>query len=264
MAVPGAVRTIDPLLASRAAERLASRQVHEPLVSQQAGPFGLTRQRPGLVRSLRSSAGGTVWTATLRRAVRFADGSAFDADAVVANAERWLAVAPELVPELVVAFSPKPGVVSFQLDGAAPRFARRLASARLGIVAPDAIAGLGAAPLPLAAVGTGTGPFELREREVDRTLLARNPAWWGVPLGLGPGLDQIELIDDEGGVEQLLAGTVEVATDLDPAEARRVSADPLLALVRRGGTLGMERSVRGIESAEIDQPLADAWLTDLR
>ena len=258
------MRTIDPLLASSPAERLASRQVHEPLVSRQAGPFGLTRQRPGLVSSLRSSAGGALWTATLRRGVRFADGESFDADAVVANAERWLAVAPELVPELVVAFSPKPGVVSFQLDRPSPRFARRLASARLGIVAPDAISGLGAAPLSLAAIRTGTGPFELREREVGRTLLARNPAWWGVPLGLGPGLDQIELIDDDDGVEQLIAGTIEVAAELDPAEARRVAADPLLTLVRSGGALGMERSVRGIESAEVDQPLADAWLTDLR
>ena len=262
--VPSGIETIDPLLADGPAERLASRQVYEPLLTQQSGPFGLTRQRPGLTTAWRTTAGDTIWTATLRRGVRFADGEPFDADAVVANAQRWLSVAPELVPELAVAFSPRPGVVSFQLDRAAPQFARRLASARLGIVAPDALAGLGAAPLPSASTRSGTGPFELRERETGRTLLARNPAWWGTPLGLGPGVDQIELIDDEEAVEQLLAGTVEVAAELDPAAARRVGADPLLTIVRRGGTLGMERSVRGIESAQMDQPLADAWLTDLR
>ena len=41
--------------------------------------------------------------------------------------------------------------------------------------------------------------------------------------------------------------------------------DPLLALVGGGGAaIGIQRSVRGIDSAAADQALADVWLTDLR
>ena len=266
LAVPGAMKTIDPLLASSPVERLASRQVYEPLVTRQAGPFGLTRLRPGLIRSFEPSSGATLWTATLRRGVRFGNGQPFDADAVLANVDRWSSVnpGPELLPELNVAFSPRPGIVSFQLDRPSARFPRRLASARLAIVAPGPLAGLGGAPLPLGGAPSGTGAFDLRERDGTRTLLARNPTWWGSPLGLGPGVDQIELLNAPDGAELLLGGAVDVVAELGSAEARRVAADPLLTVVRRGGILGMERSVRGIESARVDQPLADAWITDLQ
>lgn len=270
LAVPGAIKTLDPLFADGRAERLAARQVHEPLVTRQAGPFGQTRQRPGLIRSLVATEGETIWTAKLRPGVSFQDGDPLDADAVLANVDRWLATATgrALVPELIVADSPQPGVVRFQLNQSSSVFPRRLSSARLGIVAPGALAGLGGAPLPVGAVRTGSGPFELREREAGRTLLARNATWWGSPVGLGPGVDQLEVLDVGSGrvrVDQLVSGAVEVAAALAPDLSRRVLANPLLTVVRGGGSaLGMERSVRGIETAEIDQSLADAWLTDVR
>lgn len=268
--IRGPIGTLDPLLAVGRSERLATRQIHEPLNSLQAGPFGQTTERPGLARSFASSAGDTIWTATLRRGVRFGNGEPLDADAVLANVERWLAVppGPELVPELSVADSPQPGQVRFQLNGPAPRFPRRLASPRLGLIAPEALAGLGSSSLPITSTRTGTGPFELRERGDGRTLFARNASWWGTSLGLGPGVDQVEVIDqvsERSEVELLLTGSIEVAADLDPAEAKRVAANPLLTVVRgRGTALGMERSVRGIESADLEQPLADVWLTDIR
>ena len=269
LAVPGAIDTLDPLLAQGRAERLASRQIHEPLVSRQAGPFGQTRERPGLVRSIEASAGDTVWTATLRPRVRFQDGEPLDADAVRANIERWLStsVGRALLPGLIVSDNPAPGVIRFQLDRPTPEFPRQLAAARLGIVAPAALAEMGPEGLSITATQTGTGPFDLRERGAGRTLLARNATWWGTRIGLGPGVDQLELLDvspGEARVEQLESGAVEVAAALSPELARSVLSNPLLAVVRGDGdALGMERSVRGIESADVEQPLADAWLTDI-
>jgi len=270
IAVGDPIETLDPLLAETRAEHLASRQIHEPLVSSQAGPFGQSRQRPGLARAIQPSAGDTAWTATLRDGVRFQNGQPFDADAVLANVDRWLAVAEgrELLPELAEAFSPQPGQVQFLLSEPAPRFPQRLADARLGLVAPSALADVDTGLLTPAGARTGTGPFELRERAGDRTLLARNIQWWGTPIGLGPGVDQIELTDLRDPrlrVDGLVGGSFEVADELDAELARTVEADPLLTVVRGGGAvLGMERSVRGIETAQADQPLADAWLTDIR
>jgi len=268
IAVEGQIKTLDPLLARTRAERLAARQVHEPLISTQNGPFGQARRRPGLVRSIDPRAGGRIWTAQLRPGIRFGDGERMDADAVLANGERWIgfAAGPAPIPELTAVDSPRPGLVRFLLDRPEPRFPRELARAELGIVAPVALAAAGSGPVP--GGGTGTGPFELREREAGRTLLARNASWWGTRLGLGPGVDQIELLSVDEADErsdQLAAGSLEAADQLDPVMARTVEADALLRIVRGGGAiLGLERSVRGIESAEPDQALADVWLTDLR
>lgn len=270
IAVAGQVETLDPLLADDRAERIASRQVYEPLVSRQNGPFGQTRLRPGLVRSFDSNAAATIWTAQLRRAVRFQNGEPMDADAVIANVERWMNVTPgpELLPELAIppADSPRPGLVRFFLNRPVRDFPRRLADARLGLVAPEAIAEAGSGPVKLGA--TGTGPFEPREGDPGTTLLARNLSWWGADLGLGPGVEQIELLqvdDPRDRADDLLDGSVEVADDLGRATAARLKRDPLATLVRGGGAvIGVERSVRGIESAEVGQPLADVWLTNLR
>ena len=273
IAVGGPVASIDPLLASNPAEQIASRQVHEPLISRQNGPFGQTRMRPGLVVSISSNAAATIWTAKLRSGVRFQDGEPMDADAVIANVNRWANVSPGpgLLPELpslpsLPADSPQPGIVRFLLERAAPRFPRELSDPRLGLVAPSALEGAGSAPIKLG--GTGTGPFELRESGPGTTLLARNVSWWGADLGLGPGVEQVELQDqDDSGqrADDLIDGSVEVAENLDAAAAKRVERDPLSTLVRGGGSvLGMARSVRGIDSTTAAQSLADVWLTNLR
>jgi peptide/nickel transport system substrate-binding protein len=264
------VKTLDPLLAANRTEQLASRQVYEPLVSSQTGPFGQTRRRPGLARSLRPAAGGTIWIAKLRPGVRFGDGEPLDADAVIANAQRWMSTAPgpELASGLSAVDSPRPGQVRFLLDHPQPRFSRELADPRLGIVAPQALAGASASGVRLDAEGSGTGPFELREREPGRTLLARRASWWGTRLGLGPGVDQIELLNIGAGparTVQLRNGAIEVADDLSASSAKIVRADPLLTVAGGGGAkVGLERSVRGIDSGGTDQSLADVWLTDLR
>lgn len=264
------LETMDPLYATTRAERLASRQVHEPLISTQSGPFGQARKRPGLVRSFRPGAGDTIWTATLRGGVRFQNGEPFDSDAVEVNIDRWQSspAGEDLLPELIVASSPQPGQVRFQLDRPSPRFPQRLADARLGLVAPTVIASAGTQPFALSALRTGTGPFELREREGDRTLLARNANWWGTPFGLGPGVDQLELIylrDGRLRVDGLVGDAFEVADELTPELVRTVQSNPLLTVARGGGAaLGMERSVRGIETAAADQSLANVWLTDIR
>lgn len=266
IAAKGQIDTLDPLFVDDWAERLAARQVHEPLITRQSGPFDQATRRPGLIRTFASQAADTIWTAELRRGVRFQSGEPFDSDAVQANVERWQALVPELLPQLIAPDSPRPGVVRFLLSEPSPEFPKLLADARLGIAAPSAIAGLGNAPL--APGPTGTGPFEFRERAPESVLLVRNPTWWGAGLGLGPGLDQIELkrVDEpKARAAELAAGTVEIATGLHGVAARRVASAPLLSTVSGdGATIGIERSVRGVSSADDEQSLADVWLTDLR
>jgi ABC-type transport system substrate-binding protein len=206
--------------------------------------------------------------------VSFQDGTQFDAAAVLANAVRWTAQ-PSLsgLPPGLLADSPRPGLVRFILPAPDPAFDRRLASSRLGIVSPRALtaagAGSGLAPVDLAtAADAGTGPFELRERDSDRLLLARNTEWWGAERGLGPGVDQLEfsVVADRGQrYDRLSSGDDQAAEALGRrllAEARR---DPLLTVVslRGAGPLAVERSVRGIPEDVPAPPLSGVWRTGL-
>lgn len=263
IALADPVATVDPLFASTRAERLAARQIYEPLVSRQAGPFEQARRLPGIARSLRSRRDATLWIARLRPGVTFSDGAPLDALAVKANAARWIAAGA--VPGLYSVDSPRPGLVRFLLDGPDADFDRALAQAELGLVAPAAIAA--ARRGEVRRPRSGAGPFELRERDAGGILLARNAGWWGTELGLGPGVDQVELLeagDAAQRVEQLESGQVQIADQLRSTMAAAVGADPLLVtLAGRVATLGVACSVRGLDAAAAEQPLADVWLTDL-
>jgi ABC-type transport system substrate-binding protein len=161
---------------------------------------------------------------------------------------------------------PGPGRVRFILDRPVRGFPLALDDPRFGLVAPAPLAGIGARPARIDAAGTG--PFEFRGRTGGSVMLARNADWWGTPLGLGPGVDQVEMnVDPVPGhrFAQLVAGAVEVADELGANAANRVASSPLLTAVRgAGATIGLERSVRGIDAASAGQSLADVWLTDLR
>jgi ABC-type transport system substrate-binding protein len=268
VAVADEIGTLDPLRIRTRAERLASRQVYEPLRTWQTGPFGDTRRRPGVARSIRPNPDASVWTVVLRRGVAFQNGEPLDADAVLLNVDRWTASpkARALLPGLMAADSPRPGRVRLILDHPVEDFGSSLADCRLGLIAPGALIGLGGGTTRLDSAGTG--PFEFRGREGGTVLLARNAGWWGTPLGLGPGIDQIDLAVDRSPAHRLsalLTGAVEVADDLARGAGGRIAAAPLLTTVDGPGvTVGIERSVRGIDSAAADQSLADVWLTDLR
>ncbi len=97
-------------------------------------------------------------------------------------------------------------------------------------------------------------------------LVAANTSWWGTRLGLGPALDQVQFEVEpsrERRVGLLVAGEVQVAGALAPGDVAELRRDPLLTYLRGGdgSVLGLERSVRGIQSATATEPLSDVWLT---
>jgi peptide/nickel transport system substrate-binding protein len=261
-------RQLDPLVARSRAEQLVARQIYEPLVEQLSGPFGDVRIQPGLA-SPHAASGDTIWRLRLRGGVRFQDGRRFDAGAVLANVRRWRA-SPQgraLLPDLVAADAPRPDLVRFVLDRPDQDFSADLSSPRLGVVSPAA---LGAASHGRLARSerAGTGPFELRERTSTHALVARNVDWWGTPRGLGPALDQVDFrVASSAGerLRMLRMGDVEAADELGPTQLDRLRRDPLLtALPGPNGTgLGLQRSVRGIESARDIPILSGAWLTTI-
>jgi ABC-type transport system substrate-binding protein len=224
-----------------------------------------------LAISVRPSADARIWRLRLRPGVRFADGAPFNAQAVLANVERWreAGVAGELLGD-PLADAPRPDMARFILERPDPRFDRRLESHRLAMVSPRAIAASGGDPIPRDAVAaSGTGPFELREQSADEISLARNTAWWGTDRGLGPGVDQLRFVIEPDGAQRLQAlqaGSAQVAERLSARELGSVRTDPLLTVLAgpaRGG-LASERSVRGIPAGQPAPALNSVWLTSIR
>ena len=272
-AVAGPISGTDPLEASTRAEEILTRQVNEPLTAKVGGPFDVERRVPGLAVKAQSSEGDSIWTFTIRDGVIFQDGTPFNAGAVQANATRWLTTAAgrALLPDLISVDAPSPGGVRFVLAAPDPGFPKRLAAPQLGIVSPDALApSSGDGAIVRRPSQTGTGAFELRERDGSHALLARNTGWWGssARVELGPALDQIELkITPESNLRlaMLDAGEAQLADELSPGDAEQASSDPLLSVLPSvGGTsLGLERSVRGVDSGREIPALSGAWLTGL-
>jgi peptide/nickel transport system substrate-binding protein len=271
IAIAAAPRQADPLLARTPVDRLVDRQLYEPLVETLSGPYDDVRRRPGLALSVRPAEGGTLWRVRLRSGVRFQDGSPLDASAVVANAERWRTTAAgrALVPGLVAADAPRPDLVRLIGDHPLPGLRRRLASPRLGIVSPRELRPRsGSSAALVRPADAGTGAFELRRAGGPNLVLARNTRWWGTAHGLGPALDEVELRVAPSPSERLRLlrrGEVEAAWGLPGPVAARLRRDPLLTGIAApaGQSVGLERSVRGIDSAAVPPRLSAVWLTTI-
>jgi peptide/nickel transport system substrate-binding protein len=257
---------MDPLHPSSLSEQIVSRQIFEPLVERLPPPYSGSAVS-GLALGWRHSSDLRVWSFRLRQGVRFQDGEPFNASAVAANAQRWIAdpAGQAALPGLTAADAPRPDLVRLILSRPAPRLPRLLASPRLGIVSPPALSppnGVGASLNRIRQAGTG--PFSLRGRAAGVVVLDRNRRWWGSALGLGPELDQIAfrtVPDPAERVRLLREDAVRVAADLPAADALPLRRDPLVTAIgpASGHALALERSVRGITSWR-PQSLSPAWL----
>lgn len=270
-ALPELPSTLDPLAAQTRAQLTVVRQVYEPLIERLSGPYAQAAAQAGLALEARPSRDRTTWTVTLRSGVRFQDGTPFNAAAVLANSRRWQSdpAGRRLLPDLFAVDAPRPDEVRFLLDRPVPDLVRRLSSPRLGIVSPRALDpqnGQGAGFLPDAS-GSGTGPFQTGPSGPGRQMLSRFAGWWGSPMGLGPSLDGVTFVlarQPSQRLRLLEDGVVQVADPLGPGALRTAASDPLLDTA--GGPLsgiGLEGSVRGIDSARAIPVLSSVWLTRL-
>jgi peptide/nickel transport system substrate-binding protein len=271
-ALTGLPSTLDPLSAQTRAEQTVTRQIYEPLIEHLAAPYdAASAPQAGLALEARPSRDRTTWTVTLRSGVRFQDGTPFNAAAVLANSRRWQTstAGHQLLPHLFAVDAPRPDEVRFLLDKPIPDLVRRLSSPQLAIVSPRALdpaSGQNARFLSDSG-GSGTGAFEAGPSGPGRQMLSRFAGWWGSPMGLGPALDGVTFVlapQPSQRLRLLKEGGVQVADPLGPPGLRAVRSDPLLDAV--GGPvsgMGLEGSVRGIDSALAIPVLSSVWLTRL-
>jgi peptide/nickel transport system substrate-binding protein len=271
-ALPAVPAALDPLAADDRASQTVVRQVYEPLVDRVSGSYGQSPPRPGLALSLRPTPDRTTWRVALRQGVRFQDGTPFNAAAVLANSRRWQTdpTGRSLLPDLFAVDAPRPDEIRFLLDSPVPDLPSRLSDPRLGLVSPQALDPQSGqeAGFVAQATGSGTGAFQPGPTGTGRLVLSRFPGWWGTRLGLGPALDSVAFVAAPRATQRLRMleeGTVQVADPLGRPGLRTAESDPLLTTI--GGPLrgiGLEGSVRGIDSASAVPVLSGVWLTRLR
>lgn len=187
-----------------------SSKVYDGLVRLAADAAGMPTLEPALAAELpEASADAVTWTVPLRKGVTFHDGSAFDADDVVATFDAILD--PVSASPLASSYAMLERVekldehtVRFHLAYSYAPFASRLL---VGIVPSEAVTEPGPVEeSPLNTEPIGTGPYRLVEwRRGEQVVLEANDDYWGGP----PAVTKLTVVsapDDNTRAQRMRAG----------------------------------------------------------
>jgi ABC-type transport system substrate-binding protein/serine/threonine protein kinase len=233
VAVASPVGSLEPATVETNEELEIAANVYETLLA--SDPRGAVV--PNLCEKWESSEGGRTFLLTLRRDVRFSDGSPVHARDVKASIETCVRRAGREMPP---AYSAIRGTAECR-DGKAEAIAGlvvrgddaleihlveplpiypSLLTSGTGVVRPVAGAGEGRPRL------LGTGPFRIATHERERVVLERNDGYWrGVPARL----DTLEFRTYANGAALARAfrgGEVDLARDLLPEDLEEILRDP--------------------------------------
>lgn len=218
--------TADPIQST--ADFRLYEMVYEPLVRYGEGG----RIEPGLAESWEISPDGTTYTFRLRKGVKFSDGTDFNADSVLMNAERWKK--DSFSSPLTAVNKIDDHTVELVFESAAYPCLIELTYPR-----PYRIAGAAAFDASgnfVKMVGTGEWMVERYVPEQEAVMVP-NPHYYGDR----PRLKQIVLKQVSDGQSRLLAlqsGEADISISDIPSESRAVvDSEPGLARLEVDGTL---------------------------
>ena len=234
-------QTMDPHAIALLYHTRVSVQLYEGLVNRDE-QFKL---EPSLALSWQAT-GPTTWRFKLRPGVEFHDGTPFTADDAVFSIER--AMAP-------------PSQRSFQLKGV--KAVRKVDDLTLELMleAPDAVLPEKLWPLAMMSKvwcikhgvekaqdfngkqetfavrnANGTGPFLLERFEPDvRTVLKRNPRWWGWADKRSGNVDEVTLVairSDATRLAALVSGEIDLVLDPPVQDVERLKREPAIKLLQ--------------------------------
>lgn len=192
---------------------------------------------PKLATSWTTSDDGKVWTFTLRKDVKFHDGTPFNADAVVTNLQRHLdtnrglAASSRLRNVIASVKKLNDDTVEITLKKVYPTFLNLLTGGSAKMVSPAAEkAGT------IGRKADGTGPYMLEEYKTGEYVLQKkNPHYWGEVNGP----DQIKWTwSAEPSVMNmaLLSGQVDVINPVPPQFGQQLKNNPQVKLEQGDGT----------------------------
>ncbi len=237
--------SLDPAKSNRIQDDQVMWLLYDALT--QLSPDG-TKMEPALAEHWEQSADGLTYTFTLRKNVRFHDGSLLDAEAVKVSYERqylsgsrfYAASPPNAYERVLSGLIKEIQVLGRHTVAITLHYPRPSQFALVKVVSPQALTAHG---LHLTRTPVGTGPFQLERWESDRIILAPFADSWrgrprlsGVTFAIVPGL--------QAAMDRLEVGEFDFLPDVPPYSFERLAANPLIRLAKVGGLnvrfLGMQ------------------------
>jgi peptide/nickel transport system substrate-binding protein len=183
--------------------------------------------------SLTPNADLTVWTLKLKPNIKFADGTAYDAAAVVFNLKRHIDLKGRslgLVSNMKSFETPDASTVVITLTAPNTTIPFVLSSAP-GMIASPAVIQAQGANFGINPVNAGAGPFVFSSfKPKEAVIFKKNPSYWNGPVYLDE-LKFVNIIGQQANLDALKNNTLQGALLRDPA---------VLALAKEAGYTGPE------------------------
>jgi peptide/nickel transport system substrate-binding protein len=272
---------LDPAIITDGISSRITRQIYEGLVKYRGAT---TEIAPALAEKWTVSKDGTQWTFTLRKSVKFHDGTPFDAAAVVWNFERWrFSSHPqhdnvkkagktfEYYGKQFGGFDDKsiitkveavnPTTVKITLKTPQGPFLNNLGMFVFDIASPKAVEKHG---LAFTKNPVGTGPFRFVEWKVGQeVVLEANKDYWD--KANAPKVQRVvirNIKDNAQRLAALKAGEVHGLEGMNPDDVKVVRADPNLQLLLRPanttGYVAFNYKVKELKDGRVRQAFAHA------
>lgn len=182
------------------------------------------------------------WRFSLRKGVKFHDGTPFTADDVLFSVERASKATSQIRVYATALGRPSKiddYTVEFKLPEPNPIL---LEHATLVQIMSKAWCVKNKVDRPLdysakeesyaSTHANGTGPYMLKLREPDvKTVMVRNPNWWGKPQGNVTEVTYLSIKSDATRVAALIAGNVDLVLDPPPQDVPRLKRQPHIRVV---------------------------------
>lgn len=272
---------LDPAIITDGISSRITRQIYEGLVKYRGAT---TEIAPALAEKWSVAKDGTEWTFTLRKNVKFHDGTPFDAAAVVWNFERWrFSSHPqhdnvkkagktfEYYGKQFGGFDDKsiitkveavnPTTVKITLKTPQGPFLNNLGMFVFDIASPKAVEKHG---LAFTKNPVGTGPFRFVEWKVGQeVILEANKDYWD--KANAPKVQRVvirNIKDNAQRLAALKAGEIHGLEGMNPDDVKVVRADPNLQLLLRPanttGYLAFNYKVKELKDGRVRQAFAHA------
>jgi peptide/nickel transport system substrate-binding protein len=182
------------------------------------------------------------WRFTLRKGVKFHDGTPFTADDVIFSFQRAAEGSSQIRVYATAMGKPRKiddYSVEFKLPEPNPIM---LEHATLVQIMSRAWCQKNRVERPLdfskkedsyaSTHANGTGPYMLKSRQPDvKTVMVRNPNWWGKPQGNVDEVTYLPIKSDATRVSALIAGNVDLVIDPPPQDVPRLRRQPGLKVI---------------------------------
>lgn len=264
--------SLDPIAVTDGESYKVTKNIFDTLVN-----FGEqdTEIHPGLASEWTAAEDGLTYTFTLEEGVKFHDGTDFNAEAVVANFERWAAGNADQFPyygSMFGGFGDEEGhvidsvtatgdyEVEFKLKRPQAPFLKNLAMSSFGIASPTAFEAAGD---KFGDAPVGTGPFKFVEwKRNDSITIEKNADYW---VEGEPKLDQVvfrSIPDNSARLNALLSGEIDLADGITPSDGATVEGDANLQLFERPsmnvGYLGLTTTREPFDDPKVRQAMNHA------